>query len=98
MSTTIRRNALLLGAVLLAWGAMLLAMPFVGPSGRQVAVIGGEARSLAAIRAAGGRVVELRDGAVIARSDRPGFAWALYRAGARLVLEGRIGAGCFRKR
>lgn len=95
---TISRYAALLGVVLAAWGAILLAMPFVGPSGRQVAVIGGEAQSIEAIRAAGGQMVELRDGAVLARSDRPGFAWALYRAGARLVLEGRIGVGCFRKK
>ncbi|MEI9849818.1 MAG: hypothetical protein WDN24_01925 [Sphingomonas sp.] len=55
MSTTIRRYAALLGVVLPTWGAILLALPFTGPAGRQVAVIGGEAASLNAIRAAGGR-------------------------------------------
>lgn len=84
------RVALVLGG----WAAIMLAMPFVGPA-RQVAVVGERGRALRAIAAAGGSVVEVRDGATLARSDRPGFAAALYRNGARLVIEGRIGAGCF---
>jgi hypothetical protein len=81
--------------VLSAWAAVMLAIPFVGPSGRQVAVVGDTRRALSAVSAAGGRVVEVRRGAVLARSDDPGFAGRLYRSGAGLVLEGRIGAGCF---
>ncbi|MCW3838262.1 hypothetical protein ACFQ1E_19580 [Sphingomonas canadensis] len=88
-------QAALLLLVLLVWALILLALPFVGPAGRQVAVVGDAARSLNAIRTAGGEVVEMREGAILARSDRPGFALALYRAGAPLVLEGRIGASCF---
>ena len=84
------RVALVLGG----WAVIMLAMPFVGPA-RQVAVVGERGRALRAIAAAGGSVVEVRDGATLARSDRPGFAAALYRNGARLVIEGRIGAGCF---
>ena len=84
------RIALVLGG----WMAIMLAMPFVGPA-RQVAVVGHRARALRAIAAAGGTVVEARDGATLARSDQPGFVAALYRNGARLVIEGRIGAGCF---
>ena len=84
------RIALVLGG----WTAIMLAMPFVGPP-RQVAVVGERARALRAIAAAGGSVVEVRDGATLARSDQPGFVAALYRNGARLVIEGRIGAGCF---
>jgi hypothetical protein len=82
---------------LAVWAGILLAMPFVGPSGRLVAVVGGQAEAVRAIAAAGGRVVEVRGGAVLARSDRPGFALRLYRSGARLVVEGRIAAGCFRR-
>lgn len=80
--------------VLAAWCAVMLAMPFVG-AGRQVAVIGDPARAVRAIRAAGGGVIEVRENATLARSDRPGFVAALYRAGAPAVIEGRIGAGCF---
>jgi acetyl/propionyl-CoA carboxylase alpha subunit len=80
---------------LAAWALAMLALPFVGPSGRQVAVVGDRAAALRMIVAAGGQVVEARGGAVVARSDRPGFVRRLYRAGAPLVLEARIDAGCF---
>lgn len=88
MSTIIRA-----ALALLAWFAILLAMPFVGPADRQVAVIGDAASALRVVAAAGGRVVEVRDGAVLAYA-RPA---ALYRAGAWLVVEGRIAAGCVGK-
>jgi hypothetical protein len=84
--------------VLLAWAAVMVALPFVGPDGRQVAVVGGSAAGVRAVAAAGGRVVEVRRGAVLARSDAAGFAARLYRNGAVLVIEGRVGAGCFRPR
>jgi len=79
------------GLALLGWTAIMLAMPFVGPGGRGVAVVG----PVAAIPAAGGRVVEVRRGAVLARGEGRNFVARLYRNGARIVLEGRIGAGCF---
>lgn len=86
------------GLVLAGWLLILLAMPFVGPSGRQVAVVGDAAEAIRLITEAGGKVVEIRKGAVLAKSDNPGFTAALYQKGARLVLEGRIGAGCFAPR
>lgn len=81
--------------VLAAWALVMVAIPFLGPPGRQVAVVGSSAEAFRTIAAAGGQVVEARRGAVLARSGRPGFARRLYRAGAPLVLEGRIAAGCF---
>lgn len=84
------RTAALTAAVLSTWGAIMLALPFVGPAGRDVAVVG----PVAAVTAAGGRVVEIRRGVVIARGETPSFAARLYRNGARLVLEGRVAAGC----
>lgn len=98
MSTTIRilRWVRWASIVLLAWAAIMVMMPFVGPSGRQVAVVGDASNAVRAITAAGGRVVEVRRGAVLTLADRPGFVLDLYRAGAPLVLEGRIAAGCFR--
>lgn len=90
-----RRTLKGMALALLAWSLILLAMPFMGPSGRQVAVVGDEGKALRAISAAGGQVVEVRRNAVLARSDNAGFAWALYRNGAPLVIEGRIGAACF---
>jgi len=89
MSMTIRVVAL----ALLGWFAILVAMPFFGPSGRQVAVVGDAAGAVRLIAAAGGQVVEIRQGAVLARADPA----ALYRAGAWLVVEGRLAAGCMAK-
>lgn len=84
-------------AVLGAWMAIMLAMPFVGPRGRQVAVIGDASAAVRVITAAGGRVVEVRRGATLARSDDPAFVRRLYARGAWAVIEGRIAAGCSAK-
>ena len=86
MSTIIKRAALALAG----WFAILVAMPFFGPADRQVAVVGDSARAVRLVAAAGGQVVEVRRGAVLARADPA----ALYRAGAWLVVEGRMAAGC----
>jgi hypothetical protein len=85
MSTIIR-----IACALAAWAAIMVAMPFVGPSGRQVAVVGDADRAVRIVAAAGGQVIEVRRGAVLARASPA----ALYRAGAWLVVEGRIAAGC----
>jgi len=98
MSTIIKRLArvvALVAGVLGAWFLIMLAMPFVGPYGRQVAVIGNGPRAVRAVLGAGGAIVEVRRGAIIARSSQPGFVVSLYRHGAPLVIEGRIAAGCF---
>lgn len=95
MSMTIEPLARFAGAaalVLTLWGGVLLALPFVGGPGRQVAVVADPQ----VIVAAGGQLVDVRGSVVLARSDQPGFAAALYRQGAKLVLEGRVAAGCFR--
>lgn len=97
ITSRIARGIALVALVLGLWTLVLVAMPFVGPAGRQVAVVADGATAVRIIVAAGGRVVEVRHGATLARSDRPGFARALYAAGAPLVIEGRIGAGCFAK-
>jgi hypothetical protein len=91
------RAIALIALVIGGWLIVMMAMPFVGPSGRDVAVVGNEAQAVKAIITAGGRVVDVRRGATLARSDKPGFIFALYAAGAPLVIEGRIAAGCFAK-
>lgn len=75
---------------LLGWSAIMLALPFVGAAGRDVAVIG----PVQAVVASGGRIVEVRRGTVIARGPDAGFIARLYAHGARLVLESRAGTGC----
>ena len=93
----IARAAARVALVLGAWTLVMIAIPFIGPGGRQVAVIGDGPAAVRTIAAAGGTIVEVRHGATLARSDHPGFVWALYVAGAPLVIEGRIAAGCFAK-
>ncbi len=102
MSTTIERPlrrrvatwAAWTGLVLAAWAAIVLALPFAGPPGRLVAVVGRPAAAVTAVSRAGGRIVEIRGGVVLARSPDRDFAWRLYRAGASVVLEGNVTAGC----
>lgn len=91
------RGVALILLVLGIWTLVMIAMPFVGGRGRQVAVIGDSAAAVRTIAAAGGTVVEVRRGATLARSDHPGFVAGLYVEGAPLVVEGRIAAGCFAK-
>jgi len=97
MIIRIARGVALAGLVLGLWTLVMIALPFVGSTGRQVAVIGDGAAAVRTIAAAGGTVVEVRRGATLARSDRSGFVAALYAEGAPLVIEGRIAAGCFAK-
>lgn len=97
MITRTARAVALAALVLGLWVVVMIAMPFVGPAGRQVAVIGDAAAAVRTIAAAGGTIVEVRRGATLARSDHRGFVAGLYAEGAPLVIEGRIAAGCFAK-
>lgn len=90
-----RRTVTGMALALIAWGLIVLALPFVGPEGRLVAVVGNTPTAMRTIAAAGGQIVEVRRNAVLARSTQAGFVWALYRNGAPLVIEGRIAAACF---
>ncbi|WP_241488672.1 hypothetical protein [Sphingomonas sanguinis] len=84
--------------VLGLWFGVMLAMPFIGPAGRPVAVVGDGPRAVRIVAEAGGQVVEVRHGATLARSDAPDFVRRLYALGAPAVIEGRIAAGCFAKK
>lgn len=97
MIIRIARAVAMVLLVLGVWTLVMAAMPFVGPGGRQVAVIGDAAAAVRTIAAAGGTVVEVRRGATLARSDHPRFVAGLYVEGAPLVIEGRIASGCFSK-
>ena len=92
--STITRAAGRIALVLGAWAGIMLILPLVGPAGRDVVIVGDPAQAVRAVAAAGGAIVDVRRHATLARSARPGFAWALYRNGAYLVLEGRVAAGC----
>lgn len=97
MSTTTRpllRWALRAGLVLGLWAAFMLAMPFVGPDGRLIAVVGDPHRSVLAVLKAGGRIMAIRGRVVLTSSDRPGYPRRLYAAGAGILIEGRIAQTC----
>ena len=95
--STITRAAVHVALVLLFWSSVMLAMPLIGPAGRQVAVVGDASMAVRAIVAAGGQVGEVRRGATLARARDPGFVRRLYANGAWAVVEGRIAGGCFAK-
>lgn len=59
-----------------------------------MAIIGPQARALAAVIEADGRVLSSSDYVTIARSDDPGFVARLYAAGALLVLDAEQAGGC----
>lgn len=97
MSTTIkrvRRWALRAALVLGAWAVIMLAMPFTGPQGRLIAVVGDPHRAVLAVLRSGGRIMAIKGRVVLTSSDRPGYPAALYREGAGLLIEGRIAEGC----
>jgi hypothetical protein len=80
--------------VAVGWLAVVLALTFVSPPGRAMAVIGPPSLTFAAIGKANGRIVSASDYVTIARSDDAGFVAHLYAAGALLVLDAEQAGGC----
>lgn len=83
------------GAALMVcgWLALLIALTFVSPQ-RTIAVIGPQARAIAAVVQANGRILMSYDYVTIARSEEAGFVGRLYAAGAWLVLDADQAGGC----
>lgn len=83
------------GAALLivGWLALLIALTFITPQ-KSIAVIGPQARAIAAVVQANGRILMSYDYVTIARSEQPGFVGRLYAAGAWLVLDADQAGGC----
>ncbi|MEA2928576.1 MAG: hypothetical protein QOG38_1004, partial [Hyphomicrobiales bacterium] len=80
--------------VAVGWLAVVLALTFVSPPGKAMAVIGPPSLTFAAISKANGRIVSASDYVTIARSDDAGFVAHLYAAGALLVLDAEQAGGC----
>ena len=92
---TALRRGLAAGALVAAgWLAVVLALTFVSPAGRAMAIVGDPAQAFAAVRAANGRVLQASRYVTIARSDEPDFVARLYAAGALLVLDAEQAGGC----
>ncbi len=97
MSTTTRwviRWTLRAAVALGVWAGIMLAMPFVGPSGRLIAVVGDPHQSVLAVLRAHGRIMAIKGRVVLTSADRPDYPRALYAAGSGLLIEGRIAEGC----
>lgn len=80
--------------VVVGWLAVVLALTFVSPPGKAMAVIGPPSLTFAAVSKANGRVVSASDYVTIARSDDADFVAHLYAAGALLVLDAEQAGGC----
>jgi hypothetical protein len=78
------------------WAAISVLVTLFQPAGRPVAVFapGGPQAALAAVVAAGGSILEMRSGAVIAIAHDPGFVRRLYAEGALIVFRARGKLGC----
>jgi len=80
--------------VAVGWLAVVLALTFVSPPGKAMAIIGPPSLTFAAVSKANGRVVSASDYVTIARSDDADFVAHLYAAGALLVLDAEQAGGC----
>ena len=80
---------------LATWAAIAVIVTVFPPAGRPVAVyaLGGPAAALDAVMAAGGSLLEIRGGVVVAVSDDPGFVARLYREAPLLAVLAEGGCG-----
>ena len=86
----------LIGAVivLVLWTGALAGMALFSAPGANVAVFTVPGRAAETAVAAGGSLEEFSSMIAITRSDEPGFVGRLYGAGAFLVIDARVVAGC----
>jgi hypothetical protein len=80
--------------VVAGWLVAVLALTFVSPPGKAMAIVGVPAQAIAAIAAADGRIISAGRFVTIARSDDVHFVAKLYAAGALVVLDAEQAGGC----
>jgi hypothetical protein len=80
--------------VVCGWLALALGMAVAAGPGKSIAIVGPQARAIAAVVKANGRILVAYDYVTIARSEEPGFVGRLYGAGALLVLDADQAGGC----
>ena len=81
-------------AVLGVWTCILVGMAFFSAPGSSVAIFTAPGRAAETAVEAGGSLEEFSSMIAITRSDQPGFVARLYGAGALLVIDARVVAGC----
>ncbi len=80
--------------ILAVWTAVLAGMAFFSAPGSNVAVFTSPGHAAETAVQAGGSLEEFSSMIAITRSDAPGFVGRLYGAGAFLVIDARVVAGC----
>lgn len=90
----LRRIAGAIALVACGWLVVVIALTFVSPPGKSMAIVGPSAQAMAVIAKANGRILASGDYVTIARSDESGFVTRLYAAGALLVLDAEQAGGC----
>src|SRR5262245_42902385 len=81
-------------AVVAGWLAVVLALTFISPPGKSMAIIGPPSLAFSAVSQANGRVLSTNGYVTFARSDDADFVARLYAAGALLVLDAEQAGGC----
>lgn len=81
-------------AVLAVWVVILAGMAFFSAPGSSVAIFTAPGQAAQTAVAAGGSLEEFSSMVAITRSDDPQFVSRLYGAGAFLVIDARVLAGC----
>jgi hypothetical protein len=80
--------------VVAGWLTVVLALTFVSPPGKPMAIIGPPSQAFEAIGKANGRILYTNGYVTIARSEDADFVAHLYAAGALLVLDAEQAGGC----
>lgn len=80
--------------VLVIWTAILAGMAFFSSPGSNVAAFTAPGRAADTAIEAGGSLEEFSSMIAITRSNEAGFVGRLYAAGAFLVIDARVVAGC----
>jgi hypothetical protein len=96
-ATSLRKWIAAMGCVLTVaagWLAVVLALTFVSPPGKSMAIIGPPSQAFAAVSKANGRVLSASGYVTVARSGDADFVAQLYAAGALLVLDAEQAGGC----
>ena len=96
-SMTTRKGLRIAGGVALVvcgWLALIVGLSFAAGPDKSIAIIGPQARAIAAVVKAKGHILVAYDYVTIARSEEAGFVGRLYAAGALLVLDADQAGGC----
>lgn len=86
--------AFAVAVVACGWLTLVIALTFGSGPGKSIAIVGPQARAIAAVVKAKGDILAAYDYVTIARSEEAGFVGRLYAAGALLVLDAEQAGGC----